>query len=109
MLLIAQRAARKRAHTPTDLYLLLAIAWSVSVGYGVIVSMASGDWVAATLACLSSAAMVGGICFRNFSAPRLAAAMILHQAWAHVFPVPRSVVSLCFMSCCCKLRSISTP
>ncbi len=77
VLLIAQRAARKRAHTPTDLYLLLAIAWSASVGYGVIVSMASGDWVAATLACLSAAAMVGGICFRNFSAPRLAAAMIM--------------------------------
>jgi hypothetical protein len=33
--------------------------------------------VIATLACLSSAAMVGGICFRNFSAPRFAAAMIL--------------------------------
>jgi diguanylate cyclase (GGDEF)-like protein len=77
VLLIAQRAARKRAHTPTDLYLLLAVAWSASVGYGVIVSMASGDWVAATLACLSAAAMVGGICFRNFSAPRLAAAMIM--------------------------------
>jgi diguanylate cyclase (GGDEF)-like protein len=38
--------------------------------------MASGDWVAATLACVSASAMVGGICFRNFSAPRLAAAMI---------------------------------
>ena len=77
VLLIARRAARKRADTPTDIYLVLALAWSASVGYGVIVSMASGDWVAATLACLSAAAMVGGICFRNFSAPRLAAAMIL--------------------------------
>ena len=45
--------------------------------YGVLVSMASGDWVIATLACLSAAAMVGGICFRNFSTPRLAAAMIV--------------------------------
>jgi diguanylate cyclase len=77
VLLIARRAALKRAETPTDLYLLLALAWSFSVGYGVVVSMASGDWVAATLACVSAAAMVGGICFRNFSAPRLAAAMII--------------------------------
>jgi diguanylate cyclase (GGDEF)-like protein len=77
VLLMARRAADQHRDTPTDVYLILAIAWSLSVGYGVSVSMASGDWVAATLACLSSAAMVGGICFRNFSAPRLAAAMIL--------------------------------
>jgi diguanylate cyclase len=77
VLLIARRAAAKRARTPTDIYLLLAIAWSASVGYGVIATMISGDWVAATLACLSAAAMVGGICFRNFSAPRLAAVMIV--------------------------------
>jgi diguanylate cyclase (GGDEF)-like protein len=76
VLLIARRAALKRGNTLTDIYLVLALAWSFSVGYGVIVSMASGDWVIATLACLSAAAMVGGICFRNFSAPRLAAAMI---------------------------------
>jgi hypothetical protein len=67
VLVMASRAARKRANTPTDIYLVLAIAWSLSVGYGVLVSMASGDWVLATLACLSSAAMVGGICFRIFS------------------------------------------
>jgi diguanylate cyclase (GGDEF)-like protein len=77
VLMMAHRAARERRDTPTDIYLILAIAWSVSVGYGVVVSMASGDWVAATLACLSAAAMVGGICFRNFSAPRLAAVMIV--------------------------------
>jgi diguanylate cyclase (GGDEF)-like protein len=77
VLLIARRAALKRAETRTDIYLLLAIAWSASVGYGVIVSMASRDWVAATLACVSASAMVGGICFRNFSAPRLAAVMIV--------------------------------
>jgi diguanylate cyclase len=77
VLLIARRAALKRGNTLTDIYLVLALAWSFSVGYGVLVSMASGDWVIATLACLSAAAMVGGICFRNFSAPRLAAAMIV--------------------------------
>jgi len=73
VLVLARRSALKHRDTPTDIYLMLA----VGVGYGVIVSMASGDWVAATLACLSAAALVGGICFRNFSAPRLAAAMIL--------------------------------
>lgn len=77
VLVLARRSALKHRDTPTDIYLMLAVAWSAGVGYGVIVSMASGDWVAATLACLSAAAMVGGICFRNFSAPRLAAAMIL--------------------------------
>ncbi len=76
VLVMARRAALKHRDTPTDIYLVLAIAWSLSVGYGVIVSVASGDWVIATLACLSAAAMVGGICFRNFSAPRLAATMI---------------------------------
>jgi predicted signal transduction protein with EAL and GGDEF domain len=75
--MIARRAALKRGNTLTDIYLILALVWSFSVGYGVIVSMASGDWVAATLACVSASAMVGGICFRNFSAPRLAAAMIV--------------------------------
>ena len=77
VLVVAQRAARTHRRTPTDLYLLLGIAWSVSVGYGVVISMASGDWVIATVACTSAAAMVGGICFRHFSAPRLAATMIL--------------------------------
>jgi diguanylate cyclase (GGDEF)-like protein len=77
VLLIARRAAVARGNTLTDIYLVLALAWGFSVGYGVVVSMASGDWVIATLACVSAAAMVGGICFRNFSAPRLAAAMIV--------------------------------
>jgi diguanylate cyclase (GGDEF)-like protein len=63
--------------TPTDLYILLTAAWSGSVGIGAGLSLVSGDWVSATLACLSAAAMVGGTCFRNFSAPRLAGAMIL--------------------------------
>jgi len=75
VLLVARRAALSRAETPTDIYLILGLAWSASVGYGVIVSLASGDFVIATLACLSSAAMVGGIFFRNFSAPRFAAAI----------------------------------
>lgn len=77
VLVIAHRAARERRPTPTDLHLVLAVAWSASVGFGILISLASGDWVVAMLASLSAAAMVGGICFRNFSAPRLAGTMIL--------------------------------
>jgi diguanylate cyclase len=77
VLAVAHRAAATGRQTPTDLHLLLAVAWSASVGFGVIASLASGDWVVAMLASLSAAAMVGGICFRNFGAPRLAGTMIL--------------------------------
>lgn len=77
VLIVSRKAALEGRKTATDIYLLLAVAWSASVGYGVLISMMAADWVAATLACLSAAAMVGGICFRNFSSPRLAAAMIL--------------------------------
>ncbi|GJE74583.1 GGDEF domain-containing protein [Methylorubrum suomiense] len=76
VLIVADRAARAGRPTPTDLNLLLAVAWAGSLGYGTFVTLVSGDWVAATLACLSSAGMVGGTCFRNFSAPRLTAVMI---------------------------------
>jgi len=77
VLVVAHRAARAHRKTPTDLHLLFAVAWSMSVGFGAAISLASGDWPIAILACVSAAAMVGGICFRNFFAPRLAATMIL--------------------------------
>ncbi|NNM71879.1 GGDEF domain-containing protein [Enterovirga sp. DB1703] len=76
VLVHAQRAARRGGRTFTDLYMTLALLWAAGVGFGTFISMQSGDWVVATLACLSAAAMVGGICFRNFGAPRLACAMI---------------------------------
>src|SRR5882757_2069872 len=76
-LVAARRAALHGRETPTDIYLLLSVAWSGCIGYGVFLSLISGDWVVATLACLSGAAMVGGICFRNFGASHLAAVMIL--------------------------------
>lgn len=78
--LVVLAHSRKRAlrgqSTPTDAYILLAPLWGATVGYGAFVSGISGDWVAATLSFLSAAAMVGGICFRNFAAPRLVAVMI---------------------------------
>lgn len=77
VLLVARKNALTGRPTPTDLNIILAVAWSASVGYGVIISLASGDWVVATLACLSAGAMVGGVCFRNFSAPRLSCTMIV--------------------------------
>ncbi|WP_250469184.1 MULTISPECIES: GGDEF domain-containing protein [unclassified Caballeronia] len=76
VLVLARRRARERRATFTDLYVLLAPMWGATVGYGALVSVLSGDWVAATLSFLSAAAMVGGICFRNFGAPRLVAVMI---------------------------------
>jgi diguanylate cyclase (GGDEF)-like protein len=77
VLTVSRRAALAHRSTPTDLYLLLQLLWSSGVGYGAFISLASGDWVSATLACLSGSAMVGGIGLRNFGAPRLAGAMIL--------------------------------
>ena len=77
VLIVARRRALKHRSTPTDVNLFLSIAWSGSVGYGALISLATGDWVAATLACVSAGAMVGGICFRNFSAPRLCGVMIV--------------------------------
>lgn len=77
VLLIARRAAYERRATPTDLYLFFGLLWSASIGYGGFVSLTSGDWVVATLACSSATAMVGGVCFRTFSAPRLATLMML--------------------------------
>lgn len=76
VLVIARRRAARGRETPTDLHLLLGVVWSAGVGAGTSLSLASGDWVAATLACLSASAMIGGICFRNFAAPRLAGVMI---------------------------------
>ncbi|AUT47330.1 diguanylate cyclase [Achromobacter sp. AONIH1] len=72
----ARRAALAGKPTHTDLYVVLALCWALSVGYGTFISLLSGDWIAATLACLSAASMVGGICVRNFGAPRLSAAMV---------------------------------
>ena len=88
VLLRARDAASEARDTPTDLYVVLGLCWACSVGYGTFISMISGDWVIATLAGVSSAAMVGGICFRNFGAPRFSAAMILFS----LGPVPLGAI-----------------
>ena len=76
VLIAGRRALAQGKKGPSDLYVLLACLWGASVGFGGLICVLSGDWVAATLAFLSAAGMVGGICFRNFAAPRLAAVMI---------------------------------
>lgn len=73
----ARNRAERGQSTPTDLYLLLGVAWAAGIGVGTFLSLISGDWVVAALACLSAAAMVGGICFRNYGAPRMAGIMIV--------------------------------
>ncbi|WMD23202.1 GGDEF domain-containing protein [Achromobacter seleniivolatilans] len=77
VLISARKAARLGRPTYTDLYVVLALLWASSVGYGTFISLVSGDWIAATIACLSAASMVGGICVRNFGAPRMSAAMVV--------------------------------
>lgn len=78
MLLVAsRRMARAGRRTPTDWHLVLGLAWAGSIGTGTYLSITSGSWLAAALACLSAAAMVGGLCFRNFAAPRMTGVMIL--------------------------------
>ena len=73
----ARRQAVRGGDTHTDAYLLLALTWSISVGYGGYMGLASGDWVLGGLTGISAAAMAGGIAFRNFYAPRLCTLMVV--------------------------------
>jgi diguanylate cyclase (GGDEF)-like protein/PAS domain S-box-containing protein len=60
---------------PAGKVAVLSCVWAGSVGFGGFISLTSGDWVLATIVSLSAAAMVCGICLRNFGTPRLAALM----------------------------------
>jgi diguanylate cyclase (GGDEF)-like protein len=76
VLILGRQAIARGEAAPTDLYLSLGACWAATVGYGSFISLASGDWVAAGIAGISAAAMVGGICFRYYGAPRLVGLMI---------------------------------
>jgi diguanylate cyclase (GGDEF)-like protein/PAS domain S-box-containing protein len=77
-LLIAGRRARARGQRPPNgAAAALSCAWAASIGFGAYLALTSGDWVLSTIVCLSAAAMVSGICLRNFGTPRLAALMVL--------------------------------
>ena len=77
VLMAGRRAQRRGAASPVTLPVVLSCAWAASVGYGAYISLASEDWILATIACLSAAAMVSGICLRNFGTPRLATVMMM--------------------------------
>jgi len=77
LLIKGTRAAKSGRRAHIDPYILAAVCWAASVGYGCFITVLSGDWLAATLVVLSAAAMTGGVAFRNFAAPRLVMVMIL--------------------------------
>lgn len=75
--LIAGRRRIASGQTPPKLFAAtLSCIWAGSLGVGTSLCIASGDWVLSTIACLSAAAMVCGICLRNFGTPRLTATMV---------------------------------
>ena len=76
VLIRGKRALTAGRTPPRSLSAMLSCLWAVSVGIGTSLCIVSGDWILATIACLSAAAMVCGICLRNFGTPRLAATMV---------------------------------
>ena len=74
-LIHGRRALAEGRTPPLLLSAVLSCFWSASVGFGAFICLMSGDWVLSTITCLSAAAMVCGICLRNFGTPRLAALM----------------------------------
>ncbi|MGC4251081.1 MAG: EAL domain-containing protein [Sphingobium sp.] len=76
VLVHGRRMIRMEQTPPRLLAALLSCGWAGSVGFGTFLCITSGDWVLAAIACLSAAAMVCGICLRNFGTPRLAAIMV---------------------------------
>lgn len=88
LLVRSRRMAQLGRDTNTDGMIMLALAWAAGVGYGSFICLLSGDWVASTMAMMSSAAMIGGICIRNFGTPRLASAMMVLAFGPACFALP---------------------
>jgi diguanylate cyclase (GGDEF)-like protein/PAS domain S-box-containing protein len=76
IVLRGRAALRHGRKPPITASALFACSWAASVGFGAFISIRTEDWVLATIICLSAAAMVCGICLRNFGTPRLAALMV---------------------------------
>ena len=76
LLVRGQKVIRAGQNPPHCAAALLSCAWSASVGAGTFLCILSGDWILSTIACLSAAAMICGICLRNFGTPRLAVLMV---------------------------------
>lgn len=77
LLVAGRRAVMSGGQPPRTAAAVLSCAWATSMGFGAFLSLTSGDWVLSTIVCLSAAAMVSGICLRNFGTPRLAALMVM--------------------------------
>jgi diguanylate cyclase (GGDEF)-like protein len=77
VLLSCRRAVRTEREAPVDLYVILSLMWGAGIGFGTVVVVLSADWIAAAMAGMSSAAMLGGLAVRFFAAPRLACAMLV--------------------------------
>jgi diguanylate cyclase (GGDEF)-like protein len=74
--IIGRSALRQGRRPQVTAAALLACAWAASVGFGAFITIRTEDWLLAVIICLSAAAMVCGICLRNFGTPRLAALMV---------------------------------
>jgi hypothetical protein len=57
LLVKGSRAVQGGGRSHIDLYILAAVCWAASVGYGCFITVLSGDWLAATLVVLSAANM----------------------------------------------------
>ena len=73
---VCRRALAAGTLCPLRAHVLLALLGSASLGFGTFLSVLSGDWVVATIACLSSAFTAGMVCLRNFAAPHLVMPMV---------------------------------
>jgi diguanylate cyclase (GGDEF)-like protein len=73
---VCRRALAVGTTCPLRTHVVLALLASASLGFGTFLSVLSGDWVVATIACLSSAFTAGIVCLRNFAAPRLVVPMV---------------------------------
>ena len=74
---LGSRAKDERRTRLVGIAAVLSCCWAASVGFGTYISIASGDWILSTIVALSAAAMVSGICLRNFGTPRLASTMMV--------------------------------
>jgi diguanylate cyclase (GGDEF)-like protein len=97
LLIVARRAAALRRSTPTDLFILFGLFWAASLGYGFFISFVHEDWVVTGLMGMSSAAVVGGVAFRNFGAPRLVTMMIVLAFGPSMLGVPFTGEPIMFM------------
>ena len=107
VLSVSRRAALEHRQTPTDVYLLLQLFWSSGVGYGAFISLTSGDWVSATLACLVWDRHGRRHRISNFGAPRLAGAMILTSLGPFSAGGLRSRANRCFILFCLQIALLS--